>query len=174
MKLSEQLETINEFRKAPPVDVDGLAAAIGVPVHRAFLEEEISGMIERTKSGGYQIIVNALHPRTRQRFTVAHELGHYMLHRKLIGDGVDDNRAYRSTDAGKYHNTDIGPDEETQANRFAANVLMPYDLIEELKGRGLVRPSDLASELGVSEHAMCIRLGVPYPIYGIEERGPLL
>ncbi len=160
MRLSEEYETINQYRRAAPVDVVGLSSALGVPVHEAFLAQGISGMIERS-GDGYQIVVNAMDSPTRQRFTVAHELGHYMLHRHLIGNGVDDDRLYRSTEIGKYHNTAVGPREETEANRFAASVLMPHDLIEAKQHAGINSPAQLARELGVSEHAMCIRLGIP-------------
>lgn len=53
-------------------------------------------MLERV-GDTFLITVAANDPLTRQRFTLAHELGHYMLHRTLIGDGLDDDRAYRST-----------------------------------------------------------------------------
>lgn len=164
MRLSEQYQLVNRFRESAPVDVEALAEALGIEVHSAFLEQDISGMLERDKSDDqYRITINALDPQTRQRFTLAHELGHYMLHRHLIGDGVDDDRAYRSTAKGKYHNTAIGPRQETEANKFAANVLMPFELIKALKAKGIETPEDLARELGVSEHAMYIRLGRPYP-----------
>lgn len=164
MKPSDQFELINRFRSRAPVDVEALAEALGVDVAYAYLESDTSGMLERLSNGrGYRITVNALDPATRQRFTIAHELGHYMLHRQIVGDGVDDDRAYRSTNVGRYHNTAIGPKQETEANRFAANVLMPRDLIEKVAERkGTHSPADLAREFGVSEHAMSIRLGVPY------------
>ena len=86
-----------------------------------------------------------------------------MLHRHLIGDGVDDDRGYRSTSRGKYHNTKIGPKEETEANRFAASVLMPMDLINSLmEEKGISETTELARELRVSEHALSIRIGRPY------------
>jgi Zn-dependent peptidase ImmA (M78 family) len=115
-------------------------------------------MIERRGDGGYLITVNAIDSLTRQRFTTAHELGHYMLHRDRIGDGIADDRAYRSTSSSKYRNTRIGPRQETQANTFAANVLMPFDLIERLKREGYSTPGELAKRLAVSEQAMSIRL----------------
>lgn len=164
MRLSDQFETINKFRRRIPVDVEALSAAIGVDVHYAFLHPEISGMLERlNENGDYRITINAADPLTRQRFTLAHELGHYMLHRPLVGAGVDDDRAYRSTQSGLYHNTLIGPKEETEANRFAANVLMPYDMIERVQEeRNIREPSEIARIFGVSRHAMSIRMGVPY------------
>ncbi len=158
MNVSEQLATINRYMETAPVDVVGMAGALGVVCHSAYLEDEISGMLERVSKGVYRCTYNASHPNTRQRFTVAHEIGHYMLHRKLIGEGVDDNRAYRSTDDGKYHNTEIGPKEETEANRFAASVLMPTKLVKQ---KVLEKPSitnhELASIFNVSEQAMGIR-----------------
>lgn len=164
MRLSDQFELINSFRSRPPVNVEGLADALGLDVQYAYLESGISGMLERRRDGkGYTITVNANDPPTRQRFTISHELGHYMLHRGLVGDGVDDDRAYRSTEVGRYHNTAIGPKQETEANRFAANVLMPYDQIELKRGQNpRLTPRQLADMFMVSEHAMCIRLGIPY------------
>ena len=162
MKLSEQYEMINRYRQTTPVDVEGLVTALGVDLHYAYLGPEVSGMIERC-GDGYRITINAVDPPTRKRFTIAHELGHYMLHRPLIGDGLDDDRAYRSTAVGQYHNTAVGPREETEANKFAANVLMPLHLINRLHANGVTDVKDLARELGVSEHAMSIRVGEPYP-----------
>lgn len=161
----DQLETINSFRERAPVDIFGLIRALGVEFSEAFLEPEISGMIERAGKDRYRIAVNYNDPDTRQRFTAAHELGHYMLHRDKIGDGVDDDRLYRSTPKGKYYNTAIGRTQETEANKFAANVLMPIDLVTEKLGGRIADRSlaqSLARDFQVSEQAMCIRLGINY------------
>jgi Zn-dependent peptidase ImmA (M78 family) len=116
-------------------------------------------MLERDNNNKYTISVNAAHHPNRRRFTLAHEIGHYILHRKLVQDGVDDDRAYRSTQAGKYHNTLIGPREETEANKFAASVLMPFDLIKQVASEeSTMSAGVLARRFGVSEHAMEIRL----------------
>ncbi len=149
---------INEFRQSAPVDVEGLARALGIDVHYAYLDDQISGQIERGEDGAYRISVNANDAPTRQRFTIAHELGHYVYHRPLIGNGVDDDRAYRSTNVGMYYNMQIGPAEETEANRFAAALLMPKEKISEFKQHGLDTDA-LAKQFGVSLQAMKIRLG---------------
>lgn len=164
MKLSDQLKMINRFRTHAPVDVEGLANALGIDVRYSFLEKGISGMLERLKDGsGYCITINASDPPTRQRFTIAHELGHYIFHRNLVGDGVDDDRIYRSTEVGRYHNTAIGPAQETEANAFAANLLMPHTLIKQERAElGGDNVAELARRFGVSEQAMSIRLGVRY------------
>lgn len=162
MGLTEQLKLIELFSKTAPVKVEELSCALGIPVHRSFLPKEVSGMIERAADERYRISINANDPLTRQRFTIAHELGHYMLHRYLLGDGIDEDRAYRSIADGKYKNTKIGAAEETEANKFAAGLLMPGDLIKQYRDKGECSPEQLASHFGVSVHAMSIRLGVPY------------
>lgn len=159
MTPSEKLSIVNEYRKHAPVDVEGLARALGIVVDRDFLPDDISGMIEPTDVGTYRITVNRGHAHTRQRFTIAHELGHFLLHEHLIGSGIDDDRAYRSTSAGRYYNTAIGPKEETDANKIAASILMPIELIKPRRDEGA---DQLAEDFGVSVHAMSIRLGVPY------------
>lgn len=159
MKLSEQLSIINKYRNKIPVDLEAIANSIGLHIQYSFLDSDTSGILEKNKKhDGYTIIVNANDHSNRKRFTIAHELGHYMLHRNLIGSGLDDNRAYRSTDTGKYHNTSIGPEEETEANQFAANLLMPRHKVKELYTSGVTNSGELADKFGVSEQAMSIRL----------------
>ena len=162
MTPSEKLSIVNEYRKSTPVDVEGLARALGIVVRREILPDDLSGMIAPTEDGVYVITVNNAHASTRQRFTIAHELGHYLMHQHLMGSGIDDDRAYRSSASGKYHNTAIGPKEETDANKIAAAILMPVDIINSKREQGIDNPTILAAEFGVSEHAMSIRLGVPY------------
>lgn len=153
-------QAIQQAQKTVPVDVDALAEAIGVKIRYKHLPKAISGELVRV-GNGYEININNTDPRTRQRFTLAHELGHYALHRSLIGDGVNDDRAYRTTTSADHYNPKIGPKQETEANRFAASLLMPWPLINQLsdEGRGL---AELANMLNVSKHAISIRLGVPY------------
>jgi Zn-dependent peptidase ImmA (M78 family) len=157
----QEYDTIAHFTSAVPVDIIGLSLALGVDVAHENLDPGISGMLEKIGEDRFKITVNANDPETRQRFTIAHELGHFMLHRNLIGDGVDDDRAYRSTDVGKYHNTLIGKMEETEANQFAASLLMPKKLIarERIETPDV---SDMAAKFKVSRHSMSIRMGVPY------------
>lgn len=161
MKIADQWDVLTAARRSAPVDVHGLPERLGIRLKKAFLASGISGMLERF-GNTFIVTVCATDPYTRQRFTLAHELGHYMLHRHLVGDGVDDDRAYRSTQAGKYHNTLIGPSEETEANKFAANLLMPRELVNAEWGKPGSTVQSMAALFQVSEHAMSIRLGVPY------------
>jgi len=161
MKLSDQWESINKFRRSIPVDLDALALSLGLNVQYAYLTDGISGMLEKQSDDRFVATINFGHVVTRQRFTLAHEIGHYILHRSLVGDGLDDNMAYRSTDVGKYHNTKVGPKEETEANKFAAELLMPRKLVDQdwSNGLGCYSEEDMASRYGVSLPAMKIRLG---------------
>ncbi|MCB2012313.1 MAG: ImmA/IrrE family metallo-endopeptidase [Geminicoccaceae bacterium] len=156
------VQLIHRAQRTAPVDVCGLAEDLGLTVNMAYLDADVSGELVQVGPDKYAINVNALDANSRQRFTIAHELGHYIYHRDLIGDGVDDDRIYRSTSSGRYHNTRIGPREETEANKFAASLLMPQHLIDKIRDEDSPRKK-MAETLGVSEHALAIRLGEPYP-----------
>lgn len=160
--IGEEWKILVDARDSAPVKVNDIPLKLGIDLRFAYLGAHISGMLEKMGSS-YRITVNAGDPHTRKRFTLAHELGHYMLHRHLIDEGIDDDRAYRSTDKGKYHNTQIGPSEETKANKFAANLLMPRDLInlemDKLSGNKNDKIRAMAKKFEVSEQSMAIRLG---------------
>lgn len=157
------LEVIKKYWYTAPVDVYAIIRALNIElVFPNLLESmgQLSGYIEKS-DGRYRIGVNGSDHEVRQRFTAAHELGHFIYHRHLIDAGVDDDRLYRSMPGGKYYNTNIGDSQERQANQFAANLLMPTHLLKDLKNRGFNLPADLAAELNVSKPAMRIRLGLP-------------
>jgi Zn-dependent peptidase ImmA (M78 family) len=154
-------DTIREAQQEAPVDVEKLASQLGIKINKLWLDDDMSGSIVRKGDDEFEINVNALHPPTRQRFTIAHELGHFVHHRHLLGDGVNDNRAYRTTSQSAYYNPKIGPKEETEANRFAASLLMPAAKVNELRAGGMT-VDQMAERLKVSKHAMSIRIGVPY------------
>lgn len=161
MKIADQWDVLMEARQCAPVTVHLIAEKLGIKLKIAFLAKGISGMLEKI-GDSFLITLNETDSFTRQRFTLAHELGHYMLHRDLVGSGVDDDCAYRSTQIGKYHNTLIGSAEETEANKFAANLLMPKDLVNSEWEKTGTTVQSLAKLFQVSEHAMSIRLGVTY------------
>lgn len=89
---------------------------------------------------------------------MAHELAHFLFHCSLIGDGVDDSKAYRSTNTGKFYNTSITRQHETQANQFAASILMPESLVRKLHDEFDGDLDKLSSKLQASKQAINIRL----------------
>lgn len=133
-----------------PVDVEGLAQEIGLNIIRKPLTDNVSGKIECEVGGPCKITVNSTHPKTRQRFTIAHEIAHFILHRNLIGDGITDN--------GKYRSAGLSDHVERQANSYAADILMPWQLVVAKHKEGLRTPSEFAEHFGVSTAVAEIRL----------------
>lgn len=155
----------------PPVNIEAIIRGVGVELNKkAELDPEISGQLERLGPNSYRISTNKSDHYLRQRFTMAHELGHYMLHAHLIGDGVDDTVndtvLYRSMPKGNFYNPNITPVEETEANKFAAELLMPRSLlaVDSTVGQDLAAVAKLFQ---VSPKAMEIRLtGLGFLIEG--------
>lgn len=88
--------TIADYQEVAPVRLSDLARALGVPVKAATLGPGISGEI-RPNDGGFIIRINRHDPAKRQRFSVAHELAHFLLHADQIGTGISDDVLYRSS-----------------------------------------------------------------------------
>jgi hypothetical protein len=148
-------EIIKYFTQEPPVNVTALAEALGLNVQEKPFPD-ISGMLmpdpENGGPSGYSIVVNSEDSETRKRFTIAHEIAHFLLHRNK------DTKAF--TDNIKYRSPGVSDEREAQANRLAADILMPRRLIRKLLDEGITQPNDLAKKLCVSPMAMEIRLGV--------------
>ena len=145
----------------PPIDVRAIARHVGIRIRPSSFKDDVSGLLV-LKDGTPTIGFNGLHSRVRQRFTIAHELGHYALHRgdaKLFVDKRYNSVFFRDEDSskGKYR-------QELEANAFAAALLMPIGLIQDVIGK---RGFDLAEEdaldelaqlFDVSRQAMAYRL----------------
>jgi len=159
--MTDSIEIIKKYQLREPVDVVALANDLGMKVWTSQkLSDEISGKlfqdINLGGDAGYAIVVNGKHPEVRRRFTIAHEVAHFLLHRKEVGAGISDNQFYRSNLSNK---------QETEANKLAADILMPRKLINTIKEKNYLDDSDtkaLAKALNVSEVAMKIRLGINY------------
>lgn len=156
MTFDEAIAIIREHQTKLPVDVLAIAAAFGLRAYRARQwPGDVSGMIARDEVGGYKIYTNAAHNFRRRRFTIAHEISHWILHRDDIGDGIIDDALYRSS---------LNDKMEVQANKLAAEILMPWHLLEpEINGEN-DNIEKLAEMCNVSTSAMSIRLGVPFEI----------
>ncbi len=132
-----------------PFDPVRMATALGIDVYIARMERGVSGTLRKTPGSDPEIYLNQDDSRNRQRFTCAHELGHYV--RRTSEGDLDydfvDNRDELAA-AG------LDP-EEIYANQFAAALLMPEDLVRRELSLGPVR---LALRFGVSEDAMNYRL----------------
>jgi len=147
---------LGRYQQDAPVHVIGLANALGINVWELPLPVEVSGKIwidrENGGTSGYSIAVNASDAFVRKRFTVAHECAHFILHRNRITDELVEDTLYRGG---------LGGQEEAQANKLAADILMPYTLVQKLMDSGMTDVDQLASKLQISGAAMRIRLGIP-------------
>ena len=143
---------VARYQQQAPINLDGIANGLGIAVTRTSLGSSIAGRIARegrqAGPSGYRILVNSDDHPNRQRFTLAHELAHYILHRDLIESGIIDDTMYRST---------LNNALETQANRLAADILMPLKLVRRYWDLSH-DPAELARRFGVSQSAMTIRL----------------
>lgn len=99
-------------------------------------------------------------PASRQRFTIAHEIGHFLLHTEALH--VDDGFGIRFRDDTSSQATD---DAEIEANQFASHLLMPASFLElDIRKSGRIDIEDedqvkvFADKYGVSTQAMTLRL----------------
>jgi len=143
----------------PPINLDAIADYLDVPIIREALASDISGFLY-TEANRSAIIVNKTQRHHRQRFTIAHELGHLLLSHKRDQIHVDKGYVlnFRSDSVGEGSQSD-----EVQANAFAAMLLMPTEMLKADLNR-LPRPFDdtdierLAEYYDVSIQAFLIRL----------------
>ena len=145
-----------------PIDVDAIASMLGLGVVTEDLGSEISGLLV-TRDGSASIAVRRSDHPNRRRFTVAHEIGHFVLRHhlqrgELVHADPHEQVIYRSPRASE------GLDPiEVQANQFAASLLMPAKLVRARAAQLSAPLSEndvraLATEFRVSEQAMTIRL----------------
>ena len=147
-----------------PVDVEAIAQALGLAIVRANLGNEVSGMLVTNKGRSYVCVHERHHP-VRQRFTIAHEIGHHVLgHQLESGDHVHIDHGNFISQRGPRASTGLDP-KEIEANQFAAALLMPVTLVRQattdVAGKSPLLDSHvelLADRFRVSQQAMTIRL----------------
>lgn len=132
-----------------PVDPVSIANRLGIHVVEKKMGDAGSGAIVKEPGKNPVIYVEAGDAETRQRFTCAHELGHYLSRKGDKEYAYIDRRSYRAS-------LGLDPD-EVFANAFAAELLMPAAAIRHLYEDDPT-VSGLAKTFGVSEEAMRYRL----------------
>lgn len=131
-----------------PLRVEDVAEFLGLEVVTELMDDDISGFLE-FRGGRWVVGVNALHHRNRRRFTIAHEIAHFVLHRNSEKRFVDQTFARREGS---------GVPMENEADRFAAELLMPEPAVRAVIARGIVSLQQLAAEFQVSTLAMKFRV----------------
>lgn len=158
-KVNRLLEALDIHE--PPVAVQKVARYCNARIVRVSGEgdDDLSGFLYR-ESGQAVIGVNKDHAPVRQRFTIAHEVGHLLLHEH---DQVHVDRAFRVRLRSGVSSEGTDRD-EMEANRFAAELLMPIQLLrKDVQGREFDLANDdelrsLARRYRVSTQALAIRL----------------
>jgi len=146
----------------PPVRIKSLIKKLNITCSEEEFGNSLSGvaMVEKNRK---LISVNKAHSKHRRRFTMAHELGHILLHEDQSLSVDVRPVAFLRDDSSS-----TGQDwREVEANYFAASLLMPKEEVES-RLRKLCPSTDdedeliklLAKGFGVSPQAMGVRLGV--------------
>jgi Zn-dependent peptidase ImmA (M78 family) len=135
---------------APPIPALEIAERQGVDVIFADFgdaNEQVAGFCDFSSA---KLYVNASDVTQRQTFTIAHELGHWVLHRRLFEANPKSYQIFP-----RFQDVDSHNIYEQEANHFAANLLVPLRLLKPVKEASV---SSLASAFAVSRSMMEYRL----------------
>lgn len=128
---SDTRSKLRDFCSDLGSDIVSLANDLGIKVFAGELWPYESGYLEYAPTCGsasnYRIVINKSHGIERQRFTVAHELAHFVLHKDDTGFDVRSETQHRSSDIFEYQEPGDRL-KEAEANKFAASLLMPNNL----------------------------------------------
>lgn len=140
-----------------PVPVEEIAISLDAEIAYEPYDGEVSGMLYRSDRH-ILIGVNSWHPTTRQRFTIAHEIGHLEMHKGTMFIDRFVRVNWRNGASNQ---------EEAEANSFAAELTMPRKFVQREVERTLSKGRDvspqelvraLAKSFAVSAEAMQYRL----------------
>ena len=134
--------SINDF----PFNIVEFVQGLGIKIKYDDLPNNISGMLTK-EDNAYVIVVEKKHPANRQRFTIAHELAHYFLH-KNVKEKFEDAVFFRGSATDSI---------EFQANLFAGEILMPKEEFLAQIENGKSKIEELAEYFGVSTLAIRVR-----------------
>jgi Zn-dependent peptidase ImmA (M78 family) len=130
-----------------PLDVAQLVQVLGIKLRFEPMKDDDSGRLEKDNNGNWCMHVNSLHHPNRQRFTIAHELGHRFLHGDNRSEFAD-KIFFRSNQLDR---------EESDANAFAAELLMPVDSFRSFVSDTSSKVENIANHFQVSSLAVRYR-----------------
>jgi Zn-dependent peptidase ImmA (M78 family) len=153
------LDRVNKLLKQSgvseaPVEVEAITGTLGIEVRKSPTEDDISGFL-LSQHGLSVIGVNSIHHANRQRFTIAHEIGHFLLHQK---ESVHVDRTLLKLRSSA---SSTGADQdEIEANRFAAELLIPRSFLEKDLTERPLKDSDLLDDQRIQQLAKRYQVSV--------------
>lgn len=169
--IRQQVERILEAQECagPPVLVEQVARRLGLKVQKEPAPDDLSGFLLRRPGDARAVIgVNSEHHPNRQRFSIAHEIGHFLLHEGEVLHVDRKNDALRVKLRGR--RAAMGDDpEEIEANLFAAELLMPERFLERDLER--VREVDLYDEDSLSKLARSYKVSTQALVFRLANLG---
>lgn len=167
MKNSEQIENarqaalklLSDFDiEKVPTPLRRIAKHLDIFVEYTPLDDALSGMA-MIRDGHRLVWVNSLHHPNRQRFTLAHEIGHHVLHEEFLKEGVHVDKAMLRRDA---LSSEGSARVEIEANNFASELLMPEPMMQAYFGsinlEDQAKVAGVAARFKVSPAALQFRL----------------
>ncbi|WP_405330783.1 ImmA/IrrE family metallo-endopeptidase [Leeuwenhoekiella sp. LLG6367-2.1] len=150
-----------------PVRVKEIIKNLNITIKEDYFEDDLSGALV-IRQGSAKMVINSTNSPVRRRFTMAHELGHFILHVDTDSNGndifVDNALVMFRKGGGRLSN--IENRREREANAFAANLLMPKSFVQKAFRTAMEKfpyfsddeiIGHLAKEFEVSESAMTFR-----------------
>lgn len=150
-------QLLRKFQSNPRQSIKELAEAVGVRVEVADLPSERQAYLDYQQGIGdqdeYVIYVNSGCSKEEMRWAVAHELGHYFLHRDTCGR--DYAQFNLSNDQNDYF---LEREEEWEANNFAEDLLLPTSWIQRLASKKVFDPLGVARSVAIPSDRAKYRL----------------
>lgn len=162
-KVQTKLDEIltNDCYKGYELQLDKICKKLDLSTFSAaFTDPKLSGAIYQDKeTNSFKIFVNENHAMTRIRFTIAHEIGHYI---SALCGSFSEEQLFRSGNGFEDYGISFRKEgvlslAETEANTIAAEMLMPANMIKMFADQGL-SVEQIADKFFVSQHAVSIRL----------------
>lgn len=163
--INERIENITEnilkelnINSPKEINLEKIAKHLDIDIKGEDMDFNVSGLFVMKNNKSY-IRYNNSESVQRQRFTIAHEIGHFILHKEDKPLFID------KMEQVLYRNFDSSTGEikkEREANAFSASLLMPRFLLNQVISKTPLETENvvghLANEFNVSEQAMSFRL----------------
>ena len=149
-------EILEKYKNFAPVPIINIADELGIDVYETNdFENSQSGSIKK-EGEKFVIYVNAKHPTTRKKFTIAHEIAHFLEHQNFFEREEEHVSLSRQPAVLNSREDNENEKMEIEANQVAAELLMPKDIFIKA-WETADKVSDVADKFGVSQSAAALR-----------------